>query len=682
MAEQHLAPTMSTGRRRADLDGLRGVALTLVVAFHVLGNGRVSGGIDVFLAITGFLFTASLLRRVVEGGGRIDLSAHFGRIGQRLLPAALVVIAAIGAGTVLVLPMARWLQVADEMRASALYHENWQIIASQLSYDAAGPGTSPLQHFWSLSIQGQFHLIWPFIIMAAVWLARRLQVPPRTVVLWTVAAIFVVSLGFSVYLTATDQPVAYFHTGTRIWELALGGLAGLVLPTVHAPAHIRVPAGWLGLGLILSCGLVLDGARTFPGYLALWPVLGLILVLFGGQTDSRWGVHRVLTGTLQAFMAKISYALYLWHWPVLIFYLNVTGYDRAGPRGIIGVLGLSVALAWATTRFVEHPAMTISWERGSPRFLRATVAAMAIVGLTTASASTWLGSRQAEALDRLAHDTTKAPGAAALVFDTGPLDDEGTVPTQLEVLPADRPEIYGRGCVQNWRDLPENDEVLICHDDVADPSLRVVMSSGSHVLQWWPAFVTIAAEQNWELIVVDRDGCQLTADRDGTLGPRQNSSCYRWNDEAIEVIESLDPDLLITLGSTTRGEQESTPEGSVRIWDRLGRSGTRVLALRDTARLNEDPVDCFGREGLDPIECGRARSRIYAEASPLQDLPDNVTPLDMTDYFCTADYCPAIVGGVIVYRDSHHVTTTYMHTVTPFLELELREHIPWAFNPS
>lgn len=670
---------------RPEIQGVRGIALTLVVLFHVLGDGRISGGIDVFLTITGFLFTQSLLRRAVDGEGRIDLRAHFSHIVQRLLPPVLVVLAGISVATLIWFPSTRWLQTFREVRASALYFENWELINSQLDYNAAGPQSSPLQHFWSLSIQGQFHLLWPLVIIVAVLIARRAGISPVVATLAMLAGMTVVSFGYSVWLTSANQPVAYYHTGTRIWEFALGGLAALLLPQLRLSSTSRTVLGWSGLAMIVTCGFIFGAGADFPGVVSLWPVSGLLLILAAGSSQTRLSVNRFLVARPLRFVADISYALYLWHWPVLVFFLAALERQQ-GPWDALVILSTSFLLAWATTALLDgtvHAWLSQAKQRHRVRAVTAMVVGAAMV--TTVSVA-WLTIRQERAVADSVVRANEQPGAAALVLDDyevtpGELVDADEVVPTLGALPLDLPEIYERGCIQDLSDSEAHDEVLICDDDVSAPTARVVMTGGSHVQQWWPAMSMIADRNGWELIVVDKDACHFTADRDGSLGSPQNDSCYRWNDMALDVIEDLDPDAVFTLGSTTRGMEERLPEGLIEAWRLLDHSDIPVIAMRDTIRLSEPVPECLETQGYNPVECGGERSQVLMDSyPPAVNLPENAVLTDMTGYLCDEQNCPAIVGNVVVYRDSSHVTATYMRTLAPFLEETLRDDAPWLFT--
>ena len=316
---------------RPEVQGLRALAVLMVVTYHVW-LGRVSGGVDIFLLISAFLMTLSFARKV-EGGKPLRLLSHWLHLLKRLLPAVVVVILGVLAGTRLVLPESRWPDVLDQAWASLLYRQNWLLADTAVDYYAQDhAGASPLQHFWSLSIQGQVFLLWPLVFAGAAVLLRLLRRTPvgrrvsyAALLAAAFGAIFVVSLVFSIEQTATNQSYAYFDTRTRLWEFALGSLLALALPHLRPGKVLRVVLGWTGLAAMLSCGLLLTVDRSFPGFIALWPTLAAAAIIVAGQSGSRFGVDRFLTWKPLVALGDNSYALYLWHWPLLVLVLAGTG---------------------------------------------------------------------------------------------------------------------------------------------------------------------------------------------------------------------------------------------------------------------------------------------------------------------------------------------------------------------
>jgi peptidoglycan/LPS O-acetylase OafA/YrhL len=289
---RHGPRTGPRGGHRQEIDGLRAVAVLLVAAYHVW-FGRVSGGVDVFLLLTGFLITGSLVRSA--GRGTFKYGVFLGRLAVRLVPAAALVIVVSLLGARLLLPEARWRETITEALAAAFYHQNWHLALGSVDYLARDDGMSPFQHFWSLSVQGQFYLLWPVVIGLAAWWAARRGVSRRRVLVGVLGAMFVLSLAYSVLMTRADQSWAYFDTGARLWEFALGGLLALLLPYLDPPKALRILLGWLGLAALVLCGVLLQVSTVFPGYAALWPTLAAVAFVVAVPTGSPWAAARWVT---------------------------------------------------------------------------------------------------------------------------------------------------------------------------------------------------------------------------------------------------------------------------------------------------------------------------------------------------------------------------------------------------
>src|SRR5882757_2351370 len=272
---------------RPEIEGLRAVAAILVAVFHIW-LGRVSGGVDVFFVVSGFLITTALLGHI-DRFQKVDFALFWGRLIKRLIPVAYVVLCAVVLASMFLMPKSHWKDTIEQVAAAALYLENWTLAYRSVDYLARHSAVSPVQHFWALSVQGQFYIVWPMLIAAVALAARRGKVAFRSLLSGVLVAIFAASLAFSVYVTAKNQPFAYFNTLARVWEFSLGALLAIAIPQLRISAALRILMGWVGLLAILSCGILLQVSRVFPGYAALWPTLAAISIIVAGTTGSRFG---------------------------------------------------------------------------------------------------------------------------------------------------------------------------------------------------------------------------------------------------------------------------------------------------------------------------------------------------------------------------------------------------------
>ncbi|MBB5961308.1 acyltransferase family protein [Planomonospora venezuelensis] len=599
-------PRAARPERRLEIDGLRAVAVLLVVIYHIWPR-RVSGGVDVFLMLTGFLITGSLLRNE-----HVKLWAFIRRLLRRLLPAAGLTLFGVLIGMVLILPKTRWDVTVAEVVASALYYENWQLAFSAVDYLSAGNAVSPVQHFWSLAIQGQFYVIWPVLLLMA---RRKLQV-----FVGLMAAVFVLSLAYSILRTATDQAWAYFDTGARLWELALGGLLAVALPFLKVPRPVRVVLGWLGLAALVACGLVLQVSTSFPGYVALWPTLAAAAVIVAGAAG---GADRLLTLRPVLYVGRVSYALYLWHWPIFVFYLVATDRTAASWKGILLILAASFALAAVTTELTDR---TGGW---GPLLL-----APALVG--------------------------------AVVVTFLPRQDSGITPAPA-LAAKDRPRSYEDGCAQH----PKDAEVLVCRYGAKNPDKTIALVGNSHAAHWLPVLELLGEDNGWQIVNITKGACALSTTVQLYRGKPQ-PTCDQWQEGVLAELRTIGPDLLITTATESseweRGE--NMPGGYLERWRQLGAMGIDVLAIRDTPRMGFDPPECVETKGA--AACVAPRSLSLAERMPTAGpIPDNVTVADFNATFCPDDRCPSVIGDTLVYSDNGHITATFVRSLAPALEKEV-----------
>ena len=345
---------------RPDVEGLRAVAVATVVMFHAGVPGFSGGyvGVDVFFVISGFVITKLLLRQV-ERRGRPVFSEFYARRARRILPAAGLVVLATLLASYTMLGFIRGNEVADDSRWVAVFLGNYHFAAEGTNYFQSQLPPSPLQNYWSLAVEEQFYIVYPALVAVTVLVLRRYSAAAKLTVL--TVAIMAASLAWSVYYTSADPTGAYFATTTRAWELALGGLlaAGAAWFS-RLPSAVYPVAGWAGIGAIVASVGWFSTTTNYPGWLALLPVGGAALVILAGCRVSLAGPERALGTRGFRWVGKLSFSIYLWHWPLL----ELATQDSTHPLSLLwrlGLVALSVAGAAMTFAVLENPVRKSRW---------------------------------------------------------------------------------------------------------------------------------------------------------------------------------------------------------------------------------------------------------------------------------------------------------------------------------
>ncbi|SEE98753.1 acyltransferase family protein [Ruania alba] len=656
--------------RRAEIEGLRAVAAVLVALYHIF-VGRVSGAVDVFFVVAGFLITTSLLHQV-HASGRVQIGTYLSRLARRLLPTALVVLVVVLASMPWWLPSTRLRATFSEVAASALYLENWALAAKAVDYLARDQAPSPVQHFWAMSVQGQFYLLWlGLFLLVLCWGAASL----RRHLTIAIVGLFAGSFTFSVLLTQANQPLAYFHTATRMWEFAAGALVALAPAALtHLRAPVRAAGAWLGLLMIVSTGLVWPVSTSFPGWVAAWPVAGAVLILWcaypSGQAP-RWSAEHLLGSRPLTWLGGYSYGLYLWHWPLLTIVLARSGSTEVGLLPGLGIIAAALALSVLTTRLVEAPirsrTIRMPW--------RAIAVGLAAV-LTVATTAGMLSWRAQDEPLPVSAGPQAHPGAAVLLPD-GPLapeDDGASVYPSPAAATQDKAAVYEDECHQNQ----ESAEPLACEYADPDGAITVYLIGSSHAAHWFPAMEQVAISSGWRLVSITKSSCVFSTQPDGPteISGTALSSCERWNRNVMDLIEADPPDLVVTTGTHGNADRGRTvPPGYLAHWETLSSWGVPVVAIRDTPWWPSARPDCLALHGTGSSACDALREDLIAPVDPTAQvtLPPTVSFVDLNDYVCPDRWCPAVIGNVLVYYDSHHLTATYSRSLAPMLAASLTE---------
>ncbi|MFC4128451.1 acyltransferase family protein [Nocardia rhizosphaerae] len=682
------APAAKRVSYRFDLDGLRGLAIALVVVFHVW-FGRVSGGVDVFLVLSGFFFTGLLIRRA-ESGEPGWVAAVLRRTLRRLLPAMVVVLAAVAVATFVVLPYTRWAAVAAQILASLLYVQNWELALTWSDYLAADPSVSPLQHLWSMSVQGQFYLLALAVVAGAAWVCARAGRPDlvRRTVGAVVAVLALASFGYAAHGVSTQQGWNYYDSLARGWELLAGAMIAVLLPALALPSRLRLVLSVFGLAGVVLCGwIVVDGVNRFPGPAALLPVgaaVAVVLAVAAGQDGPVPLPNRLLARPVLRWLGDIAYPLYLWHWPILIFVLAERGSPRAEVVDGSAVLAVSIVLAWLTHRWIEQPLRRPFGAGNAGGVWPRRVAAVTVVALlvpTVAVSAGWQAVA-GRADPRVVADwvePVRYPGAEALASGVRAPRE----PMRPSVFDAhlDVPPPTPDGCIADW----DTRAVVTCTYGDPDADRTLALVGSSHAEHWLPALQGIAAEYPFRIQVYLKMGCPLTLAADATYKGQRIPDCRDWSTEVIERLGSDRPDWVFTTGTRPLDSGgDETPADYLAVWSALSDRGLNVVVVRDTPWLRRGTVryraaDCLAGGG-DRISCGMRREDALAPVNPAlapASAFPNVFPIDLSDAVCEPTLCSVEEGNILIYHDEHHLTASYSRSLAGPLSRKLGPILGW-----
>jgi len=695
----------ASGFYRHDLDGLRGIAIALVAVFHVW-FGRVSGGVDVFLALSGFFFGGRLLRTALTPGASLLPVSEVTRLVRRLLPALVVVLAASAVLTILIQPETRWETFADQSLASLGYFQNWELANTASDYLRAGEAVSPLQHIWSMSVQGQFYIAFLALIFSFAYLFRRLLSSyMRISFVVLLSSLTLASFVYAIFAHNADQATAYYNSFARAWELLLGALLGALVPYVRWPMWLRTTLAVVALAAIVSCGALIDGVKEFPGPWALVPVGATMLFILSAanrQADPRTAdrlpaPNRLLATAPFVSLGAMAYSLYLWHWPLLIFWLSYTGRPRVNFLEGAIVLLISAVLAWLTTRYVENPlrykaSPSVARTPAIPlrvRLRRPTIvlgSTVALLGVAlTATSFTWrehVTVQRANGKELANLSVRDYPGAMALINHVK-VPKLAMRPTVLEAK-SDLPETTTDGCISDF----DNSDVINCTFGDKEATRTIALAGGSHAEHWITALDQLGQLHHFKVVTYMKMGCPLTTeDMPLVMGDnRPYPGCRVWNNRVMPKLISDHPDFVFTTSTRPWNIKpgDVMPGTYIGIWQTLSDNNIPILAMRDTPWMVRDgepyfPADCLASGG-NAISCGIKRSDVLSEHNQTLDFVAQfplLKPLDMSDAVCRKDICRAVEGNVLLYRDAHHISTTYMRTMTGELGRQIGAATGW-----
>ena len=659
---------------RPEIQALRALAVALVIVYHawpdVLPGGFV--GVDVFFVISGFLITGHLWSEV-ERDGTVRLGRFWARRIRRLLPAASVVLGASFLAMLALVPRPVWPQTVWEIGASAAYVQNWVLSIASVDYLDADATPSLVQHYWSLSVEEQFYLVWPLLALAVAAVGRTRR---RRVAIAGLAAVLAASLVWSV--ARTGDPSAYFDTAGRAWEFAAGGLLALtpgLLERMRRGARRAAVLSWAGSALVVGSALAFSHETPFPSATAAAPVLGTMLLLGAGmprRSPSALAGARVLQRG-----GDLSYALYLWHWPLLAVLPFL--FDRRVPWWAPALaVAATVVLAVLTNRLVETPLRrsALLTPRRAYGLAASAAATLVIAGLVTWGALSGATTAYADRAES-AVSGDRCFGAAALAE---PGCDDAFDATDVDTVHASQ----DRGVLEDDCNA-EGREVVECSwGEETDPALTVALVGNSHAAHLVAAVREYGEPRDWRVLLLRKTDCLGVSsatlfDSHGAGG----DDCLAWSGAVHERLASGDVDVALFASHRHALEylapagaddaQAARLQSSIRSgFQHLEASGVRVLVTGDVPGTRPVPApECVDLSASRDDPCRREipgdgldDGNVVMRAA--RSLPE-VETLSLLPYVCSDGRCHSVIGDTVVYFDDHHLTATFSRTLAPYL---------------
>jgi peptidoglycan/LPS O-acetylase OafA/YrhL len=665
-------------RFRPDVEGLRAVAIVLVVLYHgglkALSGGYV--GVDVFFVISGFVITGLLLRERA-GSARTSFLSFYGRRSRRIIPAATLVIVVSVIATYVVLGAIYGNPTAVDGRWTAVFLANFHFSSVGTNYLDQTQPPSPLLNFWSLAVEEQFYLVYPALFVALAVLGRKASFRVRLGI--GLVVVIAASFTLSVLQTNSDPTGAYFSPFTRAWELALGALVAVATPwLLRTPRVLSGVVTWLGLGAIAFSAVAFGADTAYPGSLVAIPVLGAALVIAGGMAAPRWAAESVLGLSAPRWVGRISYSLYLWHWPILIIAADEAGKTSLPFEQNVVWLLLALVLSVGTYTLVENP---IRHARVLSRGLAPIALGAVFIAATLAVSSVALSSEESKVPRPV---PPVSASELAILLRRAP---------EVRTLPADLMPSLAEAH-QDWGGPPSACSPGIDQTSILDSCIfgdtsgshTMVIYGDSHAGMWFDALNVIAKQARWRLVDLWKGECpadSLPYKVPPELGKPGTPyvACKQWQRWALGRINNLKPDLLV-LSQDGRLNQISKPftfqqwaQGLATTFHRIHLPKSRVVVLGNIPFLPDNPPECLSRHSANIQACSGPLGGSYLTGynHVEEEVAHSVGAryINVVPWFCST-VCTGVVGHYEVYFDQAHVAATYTYVLEGVLKNALR----------
>ncbi len=599
-----------------------------MVLFHAKLSPGGFIGVDIFYVISGFLITGIIIKEI-DSTGTFKFKRFYLRRAKRLLPASLGILGLTAFFSWLLLPATVRTDLGKDVIAASLYVSNYLFAFWQNDYQNLNATPSPVIHYWSLAVEEQFYIFWP-IIVYSLW-----KIGSRRVVGIGISAITVVSFLFSLYLTAANPIWSFYSLPTRAWELGIGALLLFVpkdfFPRRSANSSLFV---WAGAFLLVLSVFAFSERTAFPGYNALLPTVGTAVLI---AAIAVWPpiLNDLSRLRIVQWLGEISYPFYLWHWPLLVLPSTRFGRELTLIERIFFIL-LTALAADLTHRWIEKPIS--SRDYSSTQIFRASTIATLTCSLI---------------------------GISILATDQSSISIGNGRSVSISAIKA-KPDVYMDGCHVN------NGEVLSpeCTYGDLSASKTIVLYGDSHAAQWFPALENLAKDKGFKLVSLTKSACPAPEVRKVQVGAYKNADCFKWRENSIKRIKQLRPDAVILSGyqhfqvpSQYQSRSIWWAEGQRATFQHLQGLSPKLIYISDTPKPSRDIPNCLASNG-------GAKCNENEKSDP--QISGNFIKVNPTPWLCTSN-CPAVVNGIVAYRDASHISVDISRALSPKLDTVLAD---------
>ncbi len=630
-----------------EVQGLRTVAALLVAVYHIWFD-KISGAVDIFFVVSAFFISLKMVQQ-----DKISIWQYYSNTLRRVLPVSMIVILATLVAVKIFLPLSRFSEEIKHALFSVAFFENWYLAFVGTDYLSLDEAKSPFQQFWALSLQMQLYFAVPLLIVfIRVFAHGRFQFQKLVSLMFLL--IFGASLSYSTYRLSVNPAFTYFDTFARLWEFSVGILLIIIFNYRLRVSHrILYLLGLSAFSALAFAPLILDYSNKMPGIVTLVPVLSAAIIIWVSNEGVRLPI---LSNSLVMKLGNYSFAFYLWHWPILVLYKETSDIILISFLEGTLIILVSAALAYFSTRLFEMPLRRVSSVKA--RTIGVTIYLLVPAAITL-SCYLYVKNHKYQELNKL-------PSFESIYNMQFQFNELTPKPF---IAKLDLPEEYENGCHQGLLKAA----VKTCAYNVKQGQPVIHIVGGSHSTQWVPLFKLFAREFQYSLLFSTKSACPLSDSYENLEIPSNKSSCEQWKTSLVQKLIDTKPDIVFMTGTRGTVDGEVVPQGYYSMFEKLQKNEMKLLTFRDNYKFNYDPSLCVEKEYPAYDKCEGERK--YFHTNPSITESSSLQFLDIADELCDDTVCFVVKEKILVYRDTNHLTNTFVLSLYPKIKGRLLEKV-------